>query len=120
VLAAFLVGAGFRAFFGLGGWSQKSRTFQDHWMPQFALPLGDPLSDGDRAFPCNICTDDVVVSIHLTVMLVAGVYTPADRTWRREFKSGVKVIFSLDGNRGNITGERTLRCKTHTVNTRRI
>ena len=28
-VAAFLVGAGFRAYFGLGGWSQHSPTFQE-------------------------------------------------------------------------------------------
>ena len=77
-VAAFLVGAGYRAYFGMGGWSQKSPTFEDHWMPQFEMPLGTPLSD--------------------------GVYTPSDKTWRREFSSGVKVVFSLNGNKGNITG----------------
>ena len=41
VLAAFLVGAGYRAFFGLGGWSQSSPTFEDHWMPQFDFALGE-------------------------------------------------------------------------------
>jgi hypothetical protein len=77
-VAAFLVGAGFRAYFGMGGWSQKSPTFEDHWMPQFDMPLGEPVSD--------------------------GIYTAADSTWRREFKSGVTVTFSLNGNKGNITG----------------
>lgn len=77
-VAAFLVGAGYRAYFGMGGWSQKSPTFEDHWMPQFAMPLGEPLSD--------------------------GVYTASDKTWRREFKSGVKVTFELTTKKGNITG----------------
>ena len=77
-VAAFLVGAGYRAYFGMGGWSQKSPTLGDHWMQQFAFPLGEPLSD--------------------------GVYTAADTTWRRSFKSGVKVVFELAGGKGTITG----------------
>ena len=35
-VAAFLIGAGHRAYFGIGGWSERGATFEDHWMPQFA------------------------------------------------------------------------------------
>ena len=77
-LAAFLIGAGYRAYYGMGGWAESGQTFQDHWMPQFDLPLGAPHSD--------------------------ATYDVASATWTRTFGKGVKVTFECHGNNGTITG----------------
>jgi hypothetical protein len=78
VLAAFLVGAGYRAYFGLGGWSTSHKDFNDHWLPEFDLPLGEPLGD--------------------------AAYSAADGgVWSRRFKH-VNVTFKLHGNKGTIQG----------------
>merc|ERR550525_1087740 len=77
-LAYFLVGAGKYAYFGIGGWSESGSNFDHHWIKQFAFPLGQPLSD--------------------------GIYTSSDLTWRRSFRSGVKVSFDVKNGRGTITG----------------
>ena len=46
-IAAFLVGAGHRAYFGLGGWGTSSqKALDDHWQTPFEWPLGAPVSDG--------------------------------------------------------------------------
>lgn len=78
-LAAFLIGAGHHAYFGFGPWKSKNATFMDHWMPQFELPLGEPLGD--------------------------ATYTTANGgEWHRSFKAGVEVTFSVENRTGTITG----------------
>jgi len=77
-VAAFLIGAGYRAFFGVGGWSEKGKTFDDHYMSQFALPLGNPLSDAK--------------------------YDKVTSTWSRKFSKGVEVSFDCKGNKGVVKG----------------
>ena len=77
-LAAFLIGAGHRAYYGIGGWSERGATFEDHWMPQFSLPLGEPHGD--------------------------AVYDAASATWTRSFGKGVKVTFECHGRNGSING----------------
>eukprot|EP01043_Picozoa_sp_COSAG02_P052848 COSAG02_NODE_5757_length_4062_cov_12.533687_2_plen_387_part_00 len=78
ILAAFLIGAGIRSYFGVGGWSESRPNFEDHWMPQFDLPLGPPHAD--------------------------ATYDAATATWTRAFGKGVKVTFECSTNNGTITG----------------
>jgi len=77
VLAAFLVGAGYRAYFGVGDWSEKGPDFDDHWLPQFDMPLGEPLED--------------------------GVYSSKTRAWSRRFEH-VNVTFDTKKNVGHVQG----------------
>lgn len=77
-LAAFLIGAGERAYFGIGGWGENGPTFDDHWMPQFALPLGAPQA--------------------------AASYNAATKSWTRKFGKGVTVTFEVEGGKGSIVG----------------
>lgn len=77
-LAAFLIGAYHRAYYGLGGWSEGKHDFNNHWLPQFALPLGEPLSD--------------------------ATYDASGGTWNRQFAHGVNVTFAVKINRGKIVG----------------
>lgn len=77
-LAAFLIGAHYRAYYGLGGWCDNSSDFRGHWLPQFELPLGEPLEDAE--------------------------YFAIERTWRRQFAHGVNVTFDVGANRGEISG----------------
>jgi hypothetical protein len=46
-IAAFMVGAGHRAYFGMGGWSSGTSAGNafGHWSPVFAEPLGNPTGD---------------------------------------------------------------------------
>ena len=77
-LAAFLIGAHHRAYYGVGGWCDNSSDFSGHWMDQFELPLGNPLG--------------------------AAVYDAASSMWSRKFASGVNVSFAVGTNKGTIAG----------------
>lgn len=80
-IAAFLVGAGYRAYFGMGGWSSQSAEGNafGHWDPLFADPLGAPLAD--------------------------GVYNSNTGVWSRQFSNGkVNVTFNVHTNKGTIIG----------------
>lgn len=74
-LAAFLIGAGYRAYFGLGGWT--GTTVDDHLLPQFSQPLGRPFGD--------------------------ATYDPASSTWARQFIH-VNVTFNAITNKGKVDG----------------
>jgi hypothetical protein len=77
-LAAFLIGAGYRAFYGVGDWLTSHSNFDDHWMTEFELPLGAPLAD--------------------------AIYSPANGgIWTRRFEH-VNVTFALKGSKGTIQG----------------
>ena len=79
-LAAFLVGAGFRAYFGIGGWSSASAAGNSfgHWDPIFGEPLGAPHGDA--------------------VLSASGVYT-------RQFgAANISVTFDTNANKGTIVG----------------
>ena len=67
-LAAFLIGAGPYHYYGFGGWTGMTPASQ-HWMPEFAKPLGEPLADGAK---------DATTGI-----------------WSRAFQSGTNVTFDL-------------------------
>ena len=45
VLAHFLIGAGERAYFGCGGWSSSTASWDDRWFDEFSRPLGPPVAD---------------------------------------------------------------------------
>ena len=76
--AAFLVGAGHRAFFGTGGWSTTTQAAMDaHRPPQFDLPLGAPLAD--------------------------GAYDAASQTWTRRF-AHVNASFNAKTKTGTVEG----------------
>ena len=45
LVAAFLIGAGPRCYFGFGSWSTVYETLLQRWSPLFDFPLGAPLSD---------------------------------------------------------------------------
>lgn len=77
-LAAFLIGAGHRAYYGIGGWEERGVSFDDHWMPQFSLPLGAPHGDAE--------------------------YDATTATWTRTFGKGVDVTFHCHGRNGTISG----------------
>ena len=94
-VAAFLIGAGHRAYFGIGGWSERGATFEDHWMPQFAsdcLPATDVSLDllTPRSFPIERIR---VGSYPLGDPLADATYSQG--TWTREFAKGVKVTFDV-------------------------
>eukprot|EP00040_Diaphanoeca_grandis_P023282 m.126363 g.126363 ORF g.126363 m.126363 type:complete len:490 (-) comp29198_c2_seq1:160-1629(-) len=74
-VAAFLIGAGYRAFLGTGGWGTADPNA--HWHPVFAKPLGAPLADA--------------------TLSPLGVYS-------RSFGNGIHVTFDSHTNKGNITG----------------
>jgi len=76
-MAAFLIGAGYRAYYGLGGWGTQGKNFDDHWMSQFSLPLGEPLGD--------------------------AIYDSADGgIWTRRFAHGVNVTFRVKAKKGTV------------------
>jgi hypothetical protein len=77
-IAAFLVGAGDNAYWGMGGWVlASSKGVAGRWMPQFFdKPLGDPLED--------------------------GVYDPETQIWTRSFKKGAHVWFSAANKSGGV------------------
>ena len=77
-LAAFLIGAGHRAYYGIGGWEERGHNFDDHWMPQFSLPLGAPHGDAE--------------------------YDSASATWTRTFGKGVKVAFDCHARNKSTAG----------------
>jgi hypothetical protein len=72
-LAAFLIGAGYRAYFGTGGWGDADVSH--HWSDKCAQSLGEPLADAT---------------------LSGGV-------WSRQFAHGVNVTFDTKTNKGAIT-----------------
>jgi len=74
ILAAYLIGAGYRAYFGMGSWNNPDPAA--HWDPIFAKPLGAPLADAT---------------------LQGSVYT-------RHFENKISVTFDISTNKGNITG----------------
>ena len=76
-LAAFLIGAGHRAYFGFGGWSEDRAVFSDHWLPQFSQPLGEPQGD--------------------------AIYDTDTQVWKRAFEH-VNVTFDVQNNLGAIEG----------------
>ena len=79
-LAAFLVGAGHRAYFGIGGWSSASAAANSfgHWDPIFGKPLGAP---------------------HADAML------SADGVYSRQFgPTNISVTFDTNTNHGKISG----------------
>ena len=45
IIAAFLIGAGPRCYFGFGSWSTIYDTLSHRWSPLFDFPLGKPLGD---------------------------------------------------------------------------
>lgn len=73
-VAAFLVGAGYRAYFGMGSWNVAEPTA--HWDPIFAAKLGAPLGD---------CT------------------VTADGLYQRKFENNISVSFDANTNKGTIT-----------------
>ena len=76
--AAFLIGAGYRAYFGTGGRSTTSQASMDsHRPPQFDLPLGVPHGD--------------------------GVYDARSGVWTRHFVH-VNVTFNAHTNKGVVQG----------------
>jgi hypothetical protein len=89
-IAAFLIGAGYRAYFGAGGWSETTKSgFKDRWSPIYDFPLGPPHSDAQ--------------------------YDATTKTWTRSFggaKMGgvtanspqIDVTFKLTGSTGTIKG----------------
>ena len=97
-VAAFLIGAGHRAYFGIGGWSERGATFEDHWMPQFAsdcLPATDVSLDSLTTFISGQenFQDIRVGSYPLGNPLADATYSQG--TWTREFAKGVKVTFDV-------------------------
>ena len=93
-VAAFLIGAGHRAYFGIGGWSERGATFEDHWMPQFAsvtYPATDMSLDSLTTF---ISIKRIRVgSYPLGDPLADATYSQG--TWTREFDKKVKVTFDV-------------------------
>ena len=76
--AAFLVGAGYRAYFGTGGWSTTTQAAMDAHRPsQFDLPLGAPLAD--------------------------GAYDALSQTWTRRF-AHVNASFNAKTKKGTVEG----------------
>jgi hypothetical protein len=45
IIAAFLIGAGPRSYFGFGSWSTVYEQLSQRWSPLFDFPLGPPLGD---------------------------------------------------------------------------
>ena len=45
IIAAFLIGAGPRCYFGFGSWSTVYEQLSQRWSPLFDFPLGPPLGD---------------------------------------------------------------------------
>jgi hypothetical protein len=76
-LAAFLIGAHWRAYYGLGGWCDNGTDFNSHWMPQFEQPLGAPLAD--------------------------ATYDAPSSTWSRQF-AHVNVTFDVTTSLGKVDG----------------
>jgi hypothetical protein len=75
LIAAFLVGAGRRAYFGNGKWSTTT-TFFDHWSPMYELPLGAPSADAE--------------------------YDALSHTWSRTFAHAGAVTFHVAKGTGTI------------------
>jgi hypothetical protein len=76
-LAAFLIGAHWRAYYGLGGWCDNGTDFSSHWLPQFEQPLGAPLAE--------------------------ATYDASSGVWTRQFQH-VNVSFDAKTNRGQVDG----------------
>jgi hypothetical protein len=76
-LAAFLIGAHWRAYYGLGGWCDNGTDFRSHWLPQFEQPLGAPRAE--------------------------ATYNASAGVWARQFEH-VNVTFDVIANRGRVSG----------------
>eukprot|EP00035_Acanthoeca_spectabilis_P031905 m.16199 g.16199 ORF g.16199 m.16199 type:complete len:450 (+) comp5025_c0_seq1:106-1455(+) len=74
-LATFLIGAGYRAYYGMGGWSGNGDV-TSHWMPAFDEPLGAPHGPASKS---------------------------ADGVYSRKFGVNVTVTFDTKTNKGTIT-----------------
>jgi hypothetical protein len=76
--AAFLVGAGYRAYFGTGGWSAETqKDMHAHRPKEFDLPLGAPLAD--------------------------AAYDAVTHKWTRRFEH-VNVTFNARNGKGTVKG----------------
>ena len=78
IIAAFLIGAGPRCYFGFGSWSTVYDDLSHRWSPLFDLPLGPPLGD--------------------------AVLDEASGTYRRQFTHGVNVSFDITTGQGKVAG----------------
>ena len=79
IVAAFLIGAGPRCYFGFGSWSTVYETLADRWSPLFGFPLGEPLGDATLKVGSNT------------------------RTYHRQFVH-VNVSFDMTTGQGKVAG----------------
>ena len=78
IIAAFLIGAGPRCYFGFGSWSTVFDDLSHRWSPIFDLPLGPPMGD--------------------------AVLDEKSGTYRRQFAHGVNVSFDMKTGYGKVAG----------------
>ena len=79
VIAAFLIGAGPRSYFGFGSWSTVYDDLSQRWSPLFEFPLGEPHGD--------------------------AIMDKKTQTYDRQF-AHVNVSFSMKTGKGKVAGWR--------------